>query len=261
MVDYRGRPLYLSAYDDRYFFISREAQGNKVEFLKREFIERNFSSFVDIGANYGEFTLAMMGTARYVIAVEPNPFVSFCLNLSVGSDTSVKLLEKAVVATSSEKVMEIAVDPFASGGGSAAESVIHADYRAFRLNGSRAQLFYFNVGSVTLLDVLKSLPDTRSVCVKLDIEGLELEVIHPGVDYIRAMDDYMLFFESLPTERVDTYRSKLNSIVAALGCDVYAFDLSGKAQKVPVENGVVAIDGRSEVTEYIITKRSLLTNS
>jgi FkbM family methyltransferase len=252
-LNYLNNTMFVSAYDDRYFLISQNAQLYKINFLVREFERRGFSSIIDLGANYGEFSLPFCDVAKEVIAVEPNPFVLFCLKLSCRGKSNIKIIGKAIDSDDRGGELSIAIDPFASGGGTASPTAASRVAKGFRLDGSKSELFYFNAKTTTLEKIISDISFEKMACIKIDIEGLELSVIGSSTNAINSLSDYLIFFESMHQERHLQYIESLLQIKNELNCYVYSFNLSGMIREI-FNDDFNSLIGDRQVTELILSK-------
>lgn len=128
---------------------------------------REWDVVVDIGANYGEMVLgSVVADGARVVCFEPNPQVLPFLRRSVEeSGLAIDLREVAVGATETEATF--VMDTVWSGRSGLAET--------HRTDADHA--LEAVVVPVRTLDSVLTLGDEDSVCIKIDVEGAEFDVL------------------------------------------------------------------------------------
>ena len=107
--------LWVYADDFRVYLISNKRQDYKMRYLRSRVRALGPSQFVDIGANYGEFTLAMQHEVLKVWSIEPNPVVGLALAESFSGASNVEVITAGISATPGLTIFYF--DLFYSGGG------------------------------------------------------------------------------------------------------------------------------------------------
>lgn len=166
---------YWSLLRSKWFSYEPEVKAFLDLFVKRKFL------FVDCGANIGYWSCYVSGNFdATTVAIEPNPMLISLLKKNIEQNPRTIVIPKALVG-GFQQTANLYVDQ--SGGNSAKGTLVRS------LNeGSPA----ISVPTVRLDDVLKKyFVEGEPVLVKLDIEGLENEVIsqskffgHPGIIWI-----------------------------------------------------------------------------
>lgn len=259
-LNYRGRELFVSTYDDRVYFISIEAQGRKVDYLKRVCeAEGGDVDFYDVGANYGEFTLPLLGLTRRVRCFEPNPIVFFCLRRTLQDDLSAELNNCALTARGGH--IALAINPFASGGSSVDRNVWDRLAGGHSLSGEKNQLVYMDVAARQLGGILnEELSAGRMreslLLMKIDVEGVELDLLEEAAASLERVPRFLLFFESNLQDRSTAYAQRLARIVAASRGSLYGFCSDGSISRAEIASpDRLLADPR--VTELILTNTAL----
>lgn len=107
--------LWVYADDSRVYLISRRRQDYKMRYLRNRVRALGPSQFVDIGANYGEFTWVMQHEVLKVWSIEPNPVVGLALAESFSGASNVEVITAGISATPGLSIFHF--DLFYSGGG------------------------------------------------------------------------------------------------------------------------------------------------
>lgn len=128
--------------------------------------------FIDVGANYGEFSLMPARLGVRCIAIEPNPRVAACLRETFAGQGNVSVIE--AVASNRAGSATFFFCETATGSGSLARSIPAGEAQDF---SARTQAR--TVRAVTL-DELVADPETvraHGLLLKIDVEGFEQEVL------------------------------------------------------------------------------------
>ncbi len=198
--DYRGRLLALTG----------GTQHEKIG-VWRKLAEYNPDVAVDIGANYGEFIIALKGFKFKVIGFEANPFVYSCLKESFVGNEKITVLNKAISNKNGS------VDFFFNNLASGSASIVK--YRTEYIN-SKNNVASMSVPCQRLEDaieeVLGNLP--RSAIIKIDVEGAEAIILRDSLSFIKKLSWAGLLIEFVPgTVGSDTYEAAVNLWSALAG--------------------------------------------
>lgn len=170
-----GVDLVVRSDDFRAFRIAQTGgtQDEKVAVWK-ELATALPSLALDVGANYGEFTMAIAGTGIATLAVEANPGVAACLRQTVANHPHVTVLEAAAAAEPGEAVLYL--NERSSGSASLAPDSPEQERRTQRRSGAVKAI---SVPRVRLCDAVteRGLDVTRGLIVKVDVEGFESQVL------------------------------------------------------------------------------------
>jgi FkbM family methyltransferase len=160
--------LDLKNYIDREVVIKGGFEASNIDFMCKKIASYNCDTFVDIGANIGLYSIAVARrTAVQVIAFEPDPrnHCQMAANLFLnGLDAKVELHEEAVGPSSEEKVLY------------AQRDTNNLSTALSRVDRAGEGTIAIRVEAVSL-DEKFDLLEGRSVAVKMDIEGFELEAL------------------------------------------------------------------------------------
>lgn len=161
--------LCVQKYDERLLQIALRSQKAKIE--KLQSYAKNFQSvvFVDIGANYGEFSIEMASNCSQVYSIEPNPIVFSCLLKTFGDIKNVELINCAVVPNNyKDSYADLQINPFSSGGSHLIDS---------RSENNKTILITSKVIKVSNL-LSRISPIVFDVIIfKIDIEGYEYPIV------------------------------------------------------------------------------------
>lgn len=167
----------------------------------------NFSGFessnapviVDLGGNIGMYALAMASTNPNckVISFEPNPMAFELLNKNMESNgiKNVTAINKGAAKVSGKFEMKILDEGSAYGGKYLGE--IKKEYRTW-IQEKRFKII--NVESLSLPDILKSNNLTSVDILKMDVEGMELEILEGGVDALEQIKRIVIEWHDHPSK-------------------------------------------------------------
>ncbi len=172
---------------------------------------------VDVGANIGALTLLMaklVGSTGMVIAVEPGPMTYARLRANLAHNPALAQRVQAVQVGLSDRpgVLYWHEDPAAPGNASLAAS-----------GETRVE--------VTTFDdlVARHCPDARIRFIKIDVEGMELEVIRGAMNAIRTHRPVVLYesIEEFRQRRGFDVFAEIRQLFLGLDYQFYGRDASG----------------------------------
>lgn len=139
------------------------------------------SVVIDLGANIGMYTLAITDAnpACKVISFEPNPkaFELLSKNIQSNHRSSVVLVNKGIAKTPGSFEMKVLNEGSAYGGKYLGE--IKKEYRTWI---QEKRFRNITVESLTLPDILKTYNLSTVDILKMDVEGMEFEILEGGTD-------------------------------------------------------------------------------
>lgn len=174
------KKLYVDPNDVRGWWIYKNAgtQDKKVIALYNLCKKAKTDLFVDVGANYGEFSIMVANLVDRVICFEPNPNVFPYLQKSFAHLDNVTLFRKAL-GTESKKC-EFTFNRHYSGGGSTIiERPLKWKHKGDGNNIQFQKEEYYDTIKVHMVDIVEFLQKQtfESLFIKLDCEGLDWEIV------------------------------------------------------------------------------------
>lgn len=134
---------------------------------------------VDVGSNYGEFLLPFMKTEYEIKAYEPNENVFACLSETFSKNNNIELNNCCVLDEDGEAILFI---PESSGNASLNKKFLTGPSK---LNQKVKQV-----------DVLSIVKDRNTFLMKIDIEGLEENILKRIFDNKEFFQSFCIFFEA-----------------------------------------------------------------
>jgi len=173
---------------------------------------------IDVGANIGSYTLRLARNFRQVLAFEPNPQVSSILRMNVAANKFHNVTVNQIALSEAEGMLPIHIDPKHEGHGS--------------LNPLRYGVSYDEVIPVVVrrMDDYYN-PLERVDFVKIDVEGLELQVLKGGIETISVWR---------PLLAVEIHCPAIRSAIGRCACETcsylsktgYDVEVTGESQAV-----------------------------
>lgn len=189
---------------------------------------RRWDLIVDVGANYGEFTVpAARSHAGRVVAIEPNPRVGACLRASIHRSGGTATVCSALVGETAHL----------------ATLSVGANSRVGRMSEIAGGLLVPVTTLDDVADALDARREARSILLKIDVEGDEVGVLAGGSALLGRSTTAVLL--------VETVHSGWESVAAtAVGFDAWGFDR---------ESGdPVKLNGASDGTPDTVSTRDIL---
>tara|TARA_R100001443_G_scaffold115277_1_gene132676 strand:+ start:3380 stop:4144 length:765 start_codon:yes stop_codon:yes gene_type:complete len=198
MVEVYGRKHIEILTDDcrgYWVFCMKGTQKEKVDIIRNELINNKPELFVDLGANYGEFTAGICDLNINTLCIEPNPKVASCLKNSFKDDDHVTIIDK-VCGDVHNGTVEFNINPNYSGGGSMYKNVIKSwsDGRYSEIHNNNEVV---KVGSINLVNTIKEVYGKipSSIFIKMDVEGYEDEIMISVEDMLNDISWWRVFYE------------------------------------------------------------------
>jgi FkbM family methyltransferase len=129
--------------------------------------------FLDVGANYGEFSLVPAALGIPCLLFEPNPTLVPCLRRTFGDSPNVRVAHKALGAHVGKTRFHY--NTAGSGSGSLIDTAPKADALWDSWHGVRA--FDIDLSTVDAEIAASGADVTRGLLMKIDVEGYEREVL------------------------------------------------------------------------------------
>lgn len=212
--------LFVRSNDFRAFSLARTHGTQK----KTVTIWRNMSILkpdliVDVGANYGEFTIASATMQIPSLAVEANPIIADCLKTSFTGSQCISIFDAALSDSDGSRFFY--VSPRYSGISSFSDSILEKNFFWSR----RWQINKIEVKTMRLDSLVKNhiKVKPKSVILKIDVEGFELDVFRGALPLLEQCDWWRMILEFHPDwikktngnvkEVWKAYRNNLGAII------------------------------------------------
>lgn len=232
---YFGFEIYFQKNDLRGYFnnyLDEESSRIFVLYLlQKVLMAYGRPAFLDVGSNYGTYTIPSVELNVPSVLVEPNPFVSTALNRTFGKFKSVKVISKAI---SSDLIADdmacISIMPFLSGSSSIKDDITQNVKTS-------SECFSLDVSLISIDMLIDEIPDDiESIILKLDVEGIELDLFRGGLlkKLRKRFDRFIIFVEFVPS--VYSVKADLLEYTEYL-CNLPSIVLSNKNYKFSHQYG------------------------
>lgn len=188
--------LVLNKKDLRSCRVFEKRQEKKIEFLINTIKKFEKNYFIDIGANYGEFSIPISHLAEKTISIEPNPEIFRTLKESVKNKKNIDIYQNAFFKVC--KKIDFYKNSFHSGGCHIEGSKIAIEKRKLShylnfLNGSpnnHYQNFDIIETETINMEYLNKIYDLqkKNLIIKIDVEGLDLELSNYILNYLKTQN-------------------------------------------------------------------------
>ncbi|CAN1593630.1 Methyltransferase FkbM [Candidatus Pelagibacterales bacterium] len=165
--------LISNLYDLRTYFVHKNLQKYKIEYLVSFQLKNKYEIFYDIGANIGEFTVPLANHFDQVVAFEPNPIIYSCLLENVKNYENCVCYNHAI--SDYEGATLLKIRPISSGGDSLKEiNNFNQEYDKFYFPPQ--YLIKTDVFKISNL-LIKSKNYEKNLVIKIDTEGCEYNIL------------------------------------------------------------------------------------
>ena len=197
--------LLLQKNDQRALQVLLKSQILTIKTIKK--LNKKFSPdiFIDIGANYGEFSNALSKFFKQIYSFEPNPFIFKCLAENTKKFKNINIYNKAVVVGGSKNITDLNIDMRNSGGSSIVNKNNVNDFS-----------YVLDVQTYDVPKIVKLINKKRTF-FKIDTEGYDFYIVN---ELLSRMKDrfFIIIFElnvnyhskSSVLEYFDDYSTKKN---------------------------------------------------
>ena len=233
---FAGGRIYLNLHESE--MMVERALG-QYEVRKRRLIERLLRpgmSFVDAGANKGDFTLIaarLVGDGGAVFSFEPEPINFQWLERSIALNEYRNVRAYNVALGDTEGPVQLHLGPL-----SGQNTLVAGIYEEF---GAKT------VMTRTLDSVLREIDRPKIDMIKIDVEGWELPVLRGALDTIRSNGQAVVLLDLHPQLGADV--PAVGSLLRSLGFRFYLHcDLSQEINSLPdYQVDVAAIRGAGDM--------------
>lgn len=198
VVNALGRRIYVADGDSRgdaLVAAGGDFNPRSLELWRATLALRDWDVIVDVGANYGEMLLGIdVPSSAEVVVFEPSPLILPYLRRSLGEAGMRVDLRECAVGARSAQTQEFLLDNAWSG---------MSGLRDSHRSGLSKDVTSVRVPVTTLSDGLKDLPAEVSVCIKVDVEGAELEVLEGAREFLAARPRWAIMLEILHMDYVE----------------------------------------------------------
>lgn len=196
-----GRKINLYIRDRRAYLLGQRKDGQGLQPELIDLVRDRASGmsgavFFDIGANYGEWTLALRETAKACVVVEPHPGLAKLLRENFRGLRNVEIHEIALC--DGDRVADLYYRVGYSGGSSLHEGYISGlNRRVWWGIGRMAKTTVSCRGARSFIpEVLARLEASASpLILKIDVEGAESDILRDLVDFLSARTDWLIVLE------------------------------------------------------------------
>jgi FkbM family methyltransferase len=179
-----GLVVYADFNDERILDVIHEIRGENPEYRVMSQLLKPSDTFVDVGANFGTFSLLasrLVGDHGKVIAIEPQPRLADLISKSLKASEvmNCEIIREACGSEAGSAELLVPVDDSGRAGMFAGFS---GRWRHERVSGP----------AMVLDDLLDAVGSSSSVMVKIDVEGSEFAVLEGGRKFINSLRPSLL---------------------------------------------------------------------
>jgi FkbM family methyltransferase len=206
-VQNKNYRIKTNSFDLRSHQIYRGRQNHKIIFLKK-FLKKGY--FLDVGANYGEFSVVLNSYHFKTFCFEPNIFVFKCLFQTFKNYKNVFVYNLGVSDKNEKKKFFVKI--LNSGNSSFVKIKKKTIYSLDEYANS--VLIPINAKLIRLSKFLENININKNsyINIKIDIEGFEYKVLNDLLKYnTKKNKKIFIMFENNPNSR--PYRNKLIKIL------------------------------------------------
>ncbi len=199
----------LKEWGGRWHYYQQEYYDKYLPWILKNFLHSG-DTFIDIGANKGIFTMqasSIVGDSGTVIAFEPNPRTANILRSHLimnGIEKNVDVIEKGLGSVVSEFDLNI-LD-------------LHSGTATIRQINDKDVSSTIKVPVVTADSILMDRKLTGKIFLKIDVEGLELEVLKGAENFIQKFNPEWVYVEVSPQWLEERNQSAIELIEFMKGC-------------------------------------------
>lgn len=191
---YGDHELHVNGDDFRAYRIWRlgGSQKVKVELLRR-LCEARPRLFIDVGANYGEFSIIPAEMGISCLAVEANPRVAACLRNTLSHYPNVSMVEAAAGDHAGSATFYYCTNASGSGSLASGTPAVEAEFFSKSVNTITIPMY-----TIDELAAIANIQSTDGVLLKIDVEGFEEEVLAGASQLLRTVAWWRAIVEFSP---------------------------------------------------------------
>lgn len=199
-IKFGGYFMHLSRKDAAYFRYFQYRENYEKTFIHSllKLISTNpYSIFIDIGASYGAYTLAVanigkFGLVKKIYAFEPDPRPYLSLKQSINENGINELVDVAQTIVG-DYVGKTRI--FFSERASTSNRTFHSEEKTLKFKGSQ------ELSCITLDSMLNLFPRIHEeyFMIKFDVEGNEVRVLKGMISLLKNCKGFALLFEYYPS--------------------------------------------------------------
>ena len=198
-----GTQVSLSIRDRRAFLLSQHGgtglQPELIDAIVAISQEMDSFVFLDVGGNYGEWSLLLSKRASKVILIEPNPQLAELARRNFAQHQNVKVVEVALAASTGSATM-YQRSTYSGGSSLWAEYLSSLDKKKWwGIGGMEAITVQTDSARNVINSELPALRAEVGVVVKIDVEGAEPLILPDICDFLAERDAWVLVVEFNPT--------------------------------------------------------------
>ncbi len=165
--------------------------------LINKFIQdlKEIDYFIDIGANIGWYSLCAAKSSKcHVFSIEPNPntFITLLTNIKINNLSHRVTVINAAICSNNHNVT--------------ITNLNSADQNFVEFNNSNG----IKVIPLKLDEVVSKIPKNKNIALKIDVEGLEENVIFSGEKSISEIKEIKLIYCEITTSKIPIINKFLN---------------------------------------------------
>lgn len=204
IMELYGRRIALDTLDRRAFLLSKREDGqglqpDLIRMVKDYVAQMNDVIFFDIGANYGEWTLALRDIVKTSVAIEPHPRLAKLLKLNFQGLLNIEVQQIALAADDGEAVLHYRRG-YSGGSSLSPAHLARLDPKVWWGIGRMAKTRIIAREAEGFLGEVfdRHTPEVRSVALKIDIEGGEGAILGALSGFLEKLNDWLLVIEFNP---------------------------------------------------------------
>lgn len=187
-IVYNKYPIFYikGEYRSKALLRDKGTQKEKVNVLKQYTKKLNIKTFIDVGANYGEFAVFLHDIVDRVICYEPGPVVFPCLQQTCKLYLNIECHQQLISNINGVGTL------YYDNRGSTGSSSIYETVPNYAGTDCPRDIQSISLQQFTL-DSLHI--QAKNIAIKVDVEGAENLIVRGAHNIIRAADNILIMYE------------------------------------------------------------------